>query len=74
MLNRRPISEIAMISTMTRPVQLVQALALCIFIPMLMATVRVVRMPQDTLLEACLRLATVGNVHRNRASKIGGMP
>jgi len=73
-LNRRPISEIAVISTMTRPVQLVQALALCIFIPMMMAAVRVVRIPQDTLLEACLRLTTVGNVHRNQASKIGGMP
>ena len=74
MLNRRPISEIAMIRAMTRPVQPVQALALCIFIPVMMAAVRGVLIPQDTLLEACLRLATVGNVHRNRASKIGGMP
>lgn len=53
-----------MICTLTRPVQLVQTLALCTFIPLMMATVRVVQIPLGTLLEVCLRLATVGNLHR----------
>jgi hypothetical protein len=74
MLNCLPRSEIAMIRTLTQPVQLVQALALCTFIPVMMAAVRGVQIPLGTLHEACLRLATVGNWQRYWASKIGGMP
>jgi uncharacterized membrane protein len=48
-----------MIRTFTRPIALVLALALCTFIPVMMAAVRVVQIPLGALPEDSLRLASV---------------
>jgi uncharacterized membrane protein len=48
-----------MIRTFTRPIPLVLALALCTFIPVMMAAVRVVQIPLGALPDDSLRLASV---------------
>ena len=48
-----------MIRAFTSPIPLVLALALCTFIPMVMAAVRVVQIPLGALPEDSLRLASV---------------
>lgn len=48
-----------MIRTFTRPIPLVLALALCTFIPVMMAAVRVVQIPMGALPDDSLRLASV---------------
>lgn len=47
-----------MIRTLTRPIPLVLALALCTFIPVMMAAVRVVQIPLGALPDDSLRLAS----------------
>ena len=48
-----------MIHTLSRPIPLLLALAICTFIPVMMAAVRVVQIPLDALPEDSLRLARV---------------
>lgn len=48
-----------MIRTFTRPIPLVLALAFCTFIPVMLATLRVVQIPLGALPEDSLRLASV---------------
>ncbi|WP_374678001.1 DUF2306 domain-containing protein [Piscinibacter sp.] len=50
--------DVAMIRAFTRPIPLVLALAFCTFIPVMMATVRVVQIPLGALPEDSLRLAS----------------
>ena len=50
--------DLAMIRAFTRPIPLVLALAFCTFIPVMMATVRVVQIPLGALPEDSLRLAS----------------